>query len=332
MINAGGLALAIALATTCALVSAHRVPVAAVTAPAAHDIREAMAGGAWGVRGGDGVVLPVADYHRIVCLVPEADDAFAELGLATRLIGISAYSREHSRHAVALAGVPATINAGAGVEALLALHPDLVISAAFSDPGRNDRLRAAGIPVFDLGAEAGIGDAAQNVRRLAALCGEWLTGDQVAASFLRRLGHVADAHAARPRALYVAVWGRRMSGAGAGTGGHDLLEAAGCSDAAAAAGLKGWPDYTVEDLRRLDPDIIVTATGMGAAIAELPGALDVPAMRRRSIVEVDPDLLDSPGLTMLDAAEAVADGVARLAASSTATATATATAPAMTSP
>jgi iron complex transport system substrate-binding protein len=314
LINGAGLALAVATGTVLALFGAERTDTATAPTTASADggVRERLPSGAWAVRGGDGTLLPVADYHRIVCLVPEADDAFAELGLTARLAGISAYSRAHSRHATALAAVPGTVATGAGVEAILALHPDLVVAAAFSDGGRNARLRAAGIPVFDLGSESGVADAARNLQRLAALCGDDAAGARLAHAFQRRLAHVADPAAARPRALYVAVWGRRLSGAATGTGGHDLLTAAGCRDAAADAGLTGWPDYQIEDLRRLDPDLIVTATGMGAGLADLPGAQDIRALRDHRIVEVDPDLLDSPGLTMLDAAEALADGIQSL--------------------
>jgi iron complex transport system substrate-binding protein len=308
IINAAVLAAALGVAASIALLlarpSAPASPPSNVTSETS--LVERTATGAPAVRGGDGELVPVADYRRIVSLVPEIDDAFAEMGMVDRLAAISEYARGHSAHARHLRAVPGTVAAAAGVEEVLRFAPDLVCVAAFSDPGRTARVHAAGVAVFHLGDERGAADAALNVRRLAALCAESAAGDELAARFLRRLERIADPRLPRSSACYVGCIAGKLFGGGAGTSYSDVLAAAGLSDGAADAGVSGWLEYRAEDLLRIAPEIIVTGIGMGAAITAMPGMSAVPAVANQRIIEVDHDLLSCPGIAIADAAEAVA--------------------------
>jgi iron complex transport system substrate-binding protein len=312
-VNAAALGLALLLAATIAWTATVAVPASSDSGGAERaGVVEVLADGSEAVRGGDGEAVRVADYHRIVSLVPEVDDALAALGAVDRLVAIGGYSREHSVYARHLTPVRGTVPGGAGVEDVLALKPDLVVVSAYSDVGRTQRLRAAGVPVFHLGRESGADDAALAVRRIAALCGECALGDRIAERFLARLRRVADPVLPRYGACYVECVGTQIFLASVGTNQSDVIVAAGFADAAAAAGYRGYGECRLEDLLRIAPAVIVAPRGSAATIAALPGSDAIPAVARRRIVEVDAALLSSPGLAMLDAAEAVAAARARL--------------------
>jgi iron complex transport system substrate-binding protein len=297
-LNAAALSAALATAGLAGWVLA-RPATAAMPAPAA-------ASAAGSIVDGDGTAVAVRDYRRIVSLVPELDDALAAMGLTDRLAAVSAYSREHGVASRQLRGVPGTVPTGASVEDVLALRPDLVLASPISDPGRTARIRAAGVAVFRIGQERGAQDAAAAMRQVAALCGEPAAGTALAERFLRRLAHVADPRLPRLRACYVAWYDGKLFGGAAGTSYHDLIESGGLTDAASERGYRDWPEYRVEDLIAIAPEVLVTGAGMGAHLAELPAAGDIPAIAHHRIIEVDPALLSGPGLSMLDAAEAIA--------------------------
>ncbi len=103
--------------------------------------------------------------RRIVSLVPSATETLVDLGARDRLVGRTDYDT-----AAALASLPSV---GGGIqpdlEAVLALHPDLVIRfAGPSDPETPRRLEAMGIPTLAVRPD-GIDDVRRMVGRLGAL-------------------------------------------------------------------------------------------------------------------------------------------------------------------
>jgi len=263
------------------------------------------------VTGHDGVAVTVQDFRRIVSLVPSWDDAAADLGLLSRFAAISTYSREHSTRRAQLAAVPATIPKASSVEDLLALRPDLVLLSTFGDGGRATKLRAAGITVFNVGDELGIADAERGLHELAELCGDAPRGEAAARAWRRRLLLVPDPERPRESACYVGCFAGKLSGGTQGTSFGDVITAVGFTDAAAAHGYTGWPDYRVEDLIAIDPDVIICPLGNAAEIRRLPGAEHLRAVVHDRLIEVDGGLLAMPGVAILDAAQAVALARAR---------------------
>ncbi len=198
------------------------------------------------------------------------------------------------------------------VAALAALHPDLVVTANPGAPARLVRLREAGLPVFDLGPAAGLEALRESTRRLGAVLGRPEAAEALWGRFERRLRAVAPEGAARPPALYLGLYGNVLVGGARDTSWHDVLEAAGLRDA--ASDRTGWPSWTPIDVATRNPAWIVTEPGMGALLCDRDGIAATEACRLGHVAEVDGDLLSDPGLTMLEAAEAVADRIAELSA------------------
>ena len=62
----------------------------------------------------------------------------------------------------------------------------------------------------------------------------------------------------------------------------------------------------MEDLFKLQPEVIITSPGNAMALRALPGSAQVTALSTSNgVIEVADPLLGNPGLGMLDAAEAV---------------------------
>jgi len=244
-----------------------------------------------------GVEVRLREFRRIVSASTVADRLLLELCPRDRVVAVTTRSLE-GPDGYRYAGTD-TIGTLDDTEAILALRPDLVITHNVAARRRVERLREAGLTVFDLGALEGRRTLTEDIRQLGALCGAPDRGERFAASFDRRMDALSGG-APSGRALYLSVYADRFYGGARGTSYHDVLVAAGLEDA--AAHLDGWPQYAAEQLLTLDPDLLVTREGMRGPICQHPALTHLRACPD-DVIELDGDLLDDPGVGMLDAAE-----------------------------
>ena len=254
-----------------------------------------------------GVAVEARAYARIASASSVVDRLLLELCAPTRVIAFTEASAQ-GPDAHRFEGRP-TIASIDDVERVIALRPELVLVHNVADARRVERLREAGLAVFDLGPLRGRETLEDDIVAVATFCGAPERGARYARTFAQRLDRVAAGVPARGRrsAMYLAVYGDRYFGGTTGTSYHDVLEAAGLRDAAASR-YEGWPQYTVEQILELDPDVVITRAGMRAAICEHP-VLGRLAACAADVVEIDPNLLDAPGPGMLEAAEAIRDAL-----------------------
>jgi iron complex transport system substrate-binding protein len=269
-----------------------------------------LPGGRRGLRDATGEIVELRRYHRILAASTIADRLLRELAEHDRVVGVTAYGRAQSPWAYQLSDKP-VLSGIDRVEVVLSLKPDLVVLNSHGQTAKVARLREQGIEVFDLGEARGAADLIDDIHVVAILLGHPVRGERLAAAWQRRFAAVDASLCDRPRkrAMYLSTYGGKVFGGTRGSSYGDVIAAAGLVDIAAIA-YEGWPQYSPEQLLRLDPDLVVTKPGMGAEICRLPG---VNRMRFCSVpggfVEVDGALLDEPGLPMLDAAEQVFSAV-----------------------
>jgi iron complex transport system substrate-binding protein len=130
---------------------------------------------------------------------------------------------------------------------------------------------------------------------------------ELGAHFQARLEAIARhlPESGRRGAMYLGVHGNDLFGGTRGSSFHDVLSYAGLLDVA-ARDYQGWPSYDPETLLTLDPEIIVTQTGMRSSLCGRPELGRLRACGPRGdVIEVDAQLLNDAGLGMLDAAELV---------------------------
>lgn len=298
--NIGALAAAMALATAVVWVPALRsrvepgAPAPSSKAPASPPLVDHS-----------GTPLPRADYTRIASLSTVADALLLELCEPDRVVAFTGYSARSSTKSFRFHGKP-TLDGVGELERLLALHPDLVLVSRVGDPRPVQRMRDAGLAVYDLGETRGLGTLLPNVREIAAIVGHPERGERLARSLAFEMDAVAAdvPLAARRRGIYLSVYGGNLFGGSVGTSYHDVLVSAGLVDAAVRYGES--PQYATEQVLALDPDVIVTNDGMRGRICEHAGLEGLRACTPPgAIVEMDDGLLGDPGPAMVDAAEVI---------------------------
>jgi iron complex transport system substrate-binding protein len=249
--------------------------------------------------------IAVRDYARIVSTSTIADQVLIEIIEPNRLLAVSGHTlrTQESRTYEDKIGVERARD----IETIIELRPDIVFINNFIDRRQVERLKDAGLNVFDMGEMRGLETLLPNIRQLAAVLDVPERGQALADDFVRKLEAVSAGIAAedRRRGLYVGIHGDRLYGGTAGTSFHDVLVAGGLIDMAAESGFHGWPAFTNEQLLSLDPPWIITNPGTERSLCRHPGFQSLSACRAGQVRSVDTHLLTDPGLGILQAAEAV---------------------------
>jgi iron complex transport system substrate-binding protein len=249
--------------------------------------------------------IAVRDYARIVSTSTIADQVLIEIIEPNRLLAVSSHTlrTQESRTYEDKIGVERARD----IETIIELRPDIVFINNFIDRRQVERLKDAGLNVFDMGEMRGLETLLPNIRQLAAVLDVPERGQALADDFVRKLEAVSAGIAAedRRRGLYVGIHGDRLYGGTAGTSFHDVLVAGGLIDMAAESGFHGWPAFTNEQLLSLDPPWIITNPGTERSLCRHPGFQSLSACRAGQVRSVDTHLLTDPGLGILQAAEAV---------------------------
>lgn len=306
LLNGVGIAAALGLGITLAVVAIPPEPdQPIVKLVQAASIKPEMIDGVAGLRDASGRFVPLRRYERILSLSSVTDGLVQALVSPERVAAYSPYAK-HNHFAFRYEGRP-QLTLNFNVETLLSMAPDLVIANHLSRPDQVAQLRDAGLFVFDLGEMKGLDTLLPNITTAALLLGEPQRGAALAKRLALRLQRLAD-HIpadARPEAIYIGIHGDKIYGGAQGTSYHDVLEAAGLTDIASDH-YEGWPRYTSEQLLQLDPEVLVTQENMGRTVCRHPGLSELKACGHGGrIIELQSSLLLSPGLEMLDAAEAL---------------------------
>jgi ABC-type hemin transport system substrate-binding protein len=176
----------------------------------------------------------------------------------------------------------------------------------FGSESRTEKLRDAGIEVFNLGELRGVRTLLPTAEVVAELLGDGVRGRRYAESFRQRLERVALPLGARPRrrAIYLSAMGMLLLGGTTGTSYHDVLHYGGLVDLAAGR-YQDWIQYRPEEIAALDPEVVVTKEGAVEALCDHPGLQRLGACgdRANRILALPGGLLDEPGVAILEAAE-----------------------------
>lgn len=299
-----GGAVAASLVGALAMRGGPEVRVEQVAPHAAHFAEVRLPSGERGVRDASGVVAKLANYRRIASASVIADQVLWELCEPERIVAVTQQTKDSARFGYRHRQ-RAGINSPSELEAILALAPDLLFINHFGDPRYAARLRERGITVFDLGEMHGLATLLPSIQMIGMLVGEPQRAGALAAGFEQRLARVAAdvPEGARPSAIYLSAYGKQLFAGARGTSYHDVLTHAGLRDVATPI-YRGWPALSAEQVLALDPEVLVTKRGMGKDLCQVPGLERLrPCSGRGKLAELDLDLVDDPGLPMLELAE-----------------------------
>jgi len=252
------------------------------------------------------VVAVDAPALRIVSTLPSVTELIVALGAGDRLLVRTAYDTDPR-----IAHLPSfgrTLSPTP--EALVPYRPDLVIRSAAVDMGGRTPLEVLGLRVYvaDVQSTADIGST---LERLGVLLDLRERADSLRHALDDGLEQVRVAVSGRPRptVLYL-IWPDPPQTAGRGTFIDEVITAAGGRNAFADLRIE-WPEVSLEEIVRRDPDFVVLPQGSSHATAlppihDAPGWRDLTAFRERRIVLVDTDLFNRPGPRVVQAARTLA--------------------------
>ena len=206
------------------------------------------------------VAVPL-EVNRIVSLAPSLTETIYALGLDSKLVGDTDYC-DTPPAAKSKPHVGSILNPS--LEAIVALHPDLVLAAANSANRREtvESLEYLGIPVYasDPHTVRGMLDSITRIADLAGAApqGDARQGDSLVARLQARLDALHHRLADLPPAhvLFV-VWEDPLITVGPNTFIADALRWAGAESVVVAQ--QDWPQISIEEVVRLQPDYIVLA-------------------------------------------------------------------------
>jgi iron complex transport system substrate-binding protein len=241
--------------------------------------------------------------QRIVSLNPSTTELLFAIGAGGRLVGRTTYDM----WPVAARAVP---DLGPGlrpnVEAVLAVHPDLVVLYA-SDDNRDAarRLRAAGIQTAAFRVDR-IADFERVTRALGVLTGDTAAALATVDSVRATIARVRTATASLPHpTVFWPLYDQPLLATGSGSYLNELIDIAG------GRNIYGFmkepsPRVTFEDLMRRDPDVVLTSPESRGRYLADPRWQALRALRDGHLLVVDTTLVLRPGPRLGEAARSMA--------------------------
>ncbi|GAC1514821.1 MAG: ABC transporter substrate-binding protein [Gemmatimonadaceae bacterium] len=262
------------------------------------------------VDGARDTVRLIAVATRVVSLLPSATDIVTAIDTPSRIVGRTDYDRGPALRAVPSVGG----GLDPSIERIVSLSPDLVLYWAGDRSGLRSRLAAAGIASYAVGTRD-TADAFKTIADLGVMLGKQGAATATANAIRNELDSVRRGVVGRVRpTVFYAVSTRPPMTAGPHTFISEIIGVAGGIPAlAAVAG--DWPQISLEQLARAQPDIVIlpstAATGARAAdLRRQPAWRALAAVREGRVVEVVEDLMNRPGPRLGEAAREMAKAIA----------------------
>jgi iron complex transport system substrate-binding protein len=213
-----------------------------------------------------------------------------------RLAGSTSFFKDPGTSAAweQFVGLP---EAGSDAEKIIALDPDLIVAASFTQPELTEQLKGIGLPVVRAELESSILGNVPNILLLGYMLGEEDRALALVGEVRRRINviesRLAGEDGDRPRVLaasrFTSIF---VAGAGSTEGG--IIEAAGGINAAAESGIESHQEASIESIVAINPDIILltqpeeSALDLADELYAEPALAEVPAIRDRRVLYGDP--------------------------------------------
>jgi len=249
----------------------------------------------------NGTEVTITDISRIVPLSGDIAEIVWDLGLSANIVGVDVSATyPEALLAYPKIGYERVLNA----EGILSLEPTVVIGKESAGPPEVlDQVRSAGVPLLIISSPETIEAPNVKIEKVAAALG--LENDAQAQALdaqvhdeIQAALELASQAESKPAAMILLFQqGGVQLVAGGGTVANAMIEAAGATDAALAAGVMGYQPITAEALVAAAPEIIATiAMGLEAAggleaVMALPGIAETPAGQNGRIYVYDDELL-----------------------------------------
>lgn len=245
---------------------------------------------------------------RIVSLAPSLTETIYALGLQDRLVGDTDYC-DYPPDAQKKPKVGGAINPS--IEEIAALRPDLVlVTKSLNRFETVHALSELGFPSYATDPHT-VQQIVSSTERLADVLGAPQAGAALAAELQRRLADLQQRlRGIPPRRVLFVVWSSPLISVGQNTFIADALRHAGAVSIVESS--QDWPQMSVEEVVRLQPDYLVFAASHSDAaqndfdvLAERPGWRGLDAVRQRRFAVIS-DAVNRPAPRIVSAIEDLA--------------------------
>jgi iron complex transport system substrate-binding protein len=190
-----------------------------------------------------------------------------------------------------------------GAEAVLSLHPTLVLASVNNGPQTAlDQIRAIGVPVVTFAEPTSVDDIVPRIRAVAAALGVPSAGEELVsrteASLAQVRGAIPSGQSPRVAFLYMRGQAAVYMLGGPQSGADAMIRAAGGVDAGTAMRLeRPFTPITSEAMVLAAPEVILmTTTGLESVggvdgLLAIPGIGQTPAGRSRRVITLEDGLL-----------------------------------------
>ncbi len=247
--------------------------------------------------------VTVPDHaHRMVCLVPSITDSVFSIGAGPDVVGISDYV-QYPAEAKTKPSVGSISNPS--MEAVLALHPDLVLAMPkANDQGTLDQLRRMGIPVF-LVDPHGVQGILHSILSLGEATGREPEAKAEVARLQQRIDAVRARVSGKPVVpVFLAVSYDPVITIGKGAFITEIIALAGGRSITDDIGQE-WPHISMETVVERAPEALLMMRGGHVTIASLkdrPGWSVLPAVLAGRVYLAD-RRIEFPSPVAIDALE-----------------------------
>jgi iron complex transport system substrate-binding protein len=249
--------------------------------------------------------------RRIVSLAPSVTEVLFEAGVGPRVVGVTSYCR-FPREALAIPKIGGYLTPS--YEALVALHPDLIVTLP-EQADLEPKLTVLGFPILRVDHRS-LDGIVRSIEQIGERCGAVEHARRAAAGLRQTLAAVRRlATGPRPRVLICfgrAEDFRRLTAAAPGTIHDDLITQAGGANVLTSRAV-AYPALSAEGVIRLDPDVIIEFAAGGVDAAALRRQWDrldsVAAVRTGRVHVFTDEFLSVPGPRFVRFAEPIARAI-----------------------
>ncbi len=233
---------------------------------------------------------------RIISLSPATTEILFSLGLGDRIVGVTSFC-DYPPEAKKKAKIGGMSNPS--LESIVELRPDIVVMTTDGNPREvDDRLRSMSLKTYVWTART-LAELPRGIRDLAVAMGATERGEKLAKEMeegIEKNGSRARGQGSgtpKKKVAYI-VWPEPLLVAGPGTAIHDAITLLGLENVAVHAP-SSYPRYSIEELIRSSPDVLIIGKGAGMDIRTVSQGIlkklaTVPAVKNGKVCYVSDNL------------------------------------------
>lgn len=228
---------------------------------------------------------------RIISLAPNVTEILFALGLENNIVGVTNFC-DYPPEASKKAKIGGMSNPS--LEAIVSLKPDIVILSTDGNPKEfKERLDSLKIRTYVVETRR-IKDLPRGIRNLGTTLGVAERADRLAGGIEQALNkHMGKKTSGPKQKVLFIVWPEPLMAAGPGTVIDDAINLVGAVNIAGRADAV-YPKYSIEDILRTSPDVIIVGKGMvdvkKVAESLIRRIKILPAVRNNKVYYVSDDL------------------------------------------